>query len=83
MACVALAGAAVFLQPERVPAQVAREVLELVPGRAREEARIDDPVALAAAFNSAMLLPPRAREERIALARRYSYADLGARYLAE
>jgi glycosyltransferase involved in cell wall biosynthesis len=43
----------------------------------------DDPVALAAAFNSALLLPPRAREERIALARRFSYAELGARYLAE
>lgn len=43
----------------------------------------DDPAALATAFDAAMLLPPRSRHERIALARRYSYAELGARYLTE
>ena len=43
----------------------------------------DDPAALASAFEAALLLPPRGRQERIALARSYSYAELGARYLAE
>ena len=43
----------------------------------------DQPAALAAAFEAAMLLPPRACQQRIALARRYSYGELGARYLAD
>lgn len=43
----------------------------------------DDAAALAAALGSAMLLPARPLQERVALARRYSYAELGARYLAD
>jgi glycosyltransferase involved in cell wall biosynthesis len=43
----------------------------------------DDPAALAAALTSAMLLPARPLQEGFAVARRYSYAELGARYLAE
>jgi glycosyltransferase involved in cell wall biosynthesis len=43
----------------------------------------DDPAALAAALGSAMLLPARPRQEAVALAQKYSYAELGARYLAE
>jgi glycosyltransferase involved in cell wall biosynthesis len=43
----------------------------------------DDPAALAAALSSATLLPARPLQEGFAVARRYSYSELGARYLAE
>jgi len=43
----------------------------------------DDAAALAEALDSAMLLPARLPQEGIALARRYSYAELGIRYLTE
>jgi hypothetical protein len=43
----------------------------------------DDPAVLAGALNSALLLPARPLQERVAVARRYSYSELGARYLAE
>jgi glycosyltransferase involved in cell wall biosynthesis len=42
----------------------------------------DDPAALAKALVSALQGPERPSNERIAVAKRYSYAALGARYLA-
>ena len=43
----------------------------------------DDPAALAAALGSAVLLPARPLSERLAVARRYSYSELAARYLVD
>ena len=42
----------------------------------------DDPNALAAALRAALEGPARQRDDRVAVARRYSYSALAARYLA-
>ena len=42
---VALGASAVLLQAQRIALQVARDVLEALPRRAREEARVDEPLA--------------------------------------
>lgn len=43
----------------------------------------DDPGALAASLRAALDGPARSRAERVAIAQRYSYSALAARYLAE
>src|SRR5258706_15191960 len=50
MLLVALRAGTIFLQAQRVAAQVARNVLEALPRRAREEAGIDETLALALHF---------------------------------